>query len=70
VNKKNPKPEIKQRLINSKELAELTGMSYSWVVKNRHNMIGVRRVGKRGWMFIEEVILRAIASGKNIVVYN
>ena len=36
--------EEKQILINTKDVAELTGMSVSWVTKWRHRIIGARYI--------------------------
>ncbi|MDR2728445.1 MAG: helix-turn-helix domain-containing protein [Chitinispirillales bacterium] len=56
----------KQILINTKEVAELTGMSVSWVTKWRHRIIGARRMG-RVWRFEKTKIMSRIAAGKKIV---
>jgi hypothetical protein len=67
MSKKKPKPEIEPLLIDGKELAKMIGMSPRWVELNRHKMIGAQLVGGR-WRFNREIISRAIASGKNIII--
>ena len=56
----------KPLLINSKEVARITGMSVGWVIKWRHRIISARRVGGV-WRFEESKIRLRIVAGKNIV---
>ena len=56
----------KPLLIDTKEVARITGMSFRWVVKWRHKIIGARREGRQ-WRFEESKIKCRIASGRSIV---
>jgi len=56
----------KPLLIDSKEVARITGMSIRWVVKWRHKIISARREGGV-WRFEEAKIRSRIASGKSVV---
>jgi len=58
--------QLKPLLINTKEVAILTGMSVRWVILWRHRIVGARRIG-RVWRFEESKIRLRIAAGKNIV---
>ena len=58
--------EEKQLLINTKDVAKLTGMSERWVTKWRHRIISARREGGV-WRFEEAKIKSRIAAGKSIV---
>ena len=59
--------ELSPLLIDGKELARLVGKTPRWVEQNRHRIIGSQRIGA-SWRFNKEIIHRAIASGKNIVI--
>jgi len=63
----SPKPKIEPLLIDGKELAQMINMKPRWVELNRHKIIGAQRVGGR-WRFNKDIISRAIASGKNIII--
>ena len=58
--------EEKPLLINTKDVAKLTGMSVRWVVKYRHRIISARREGGV-WRFDEAKIKCRIASGRSII---
>ena len=60
-------PKEKPFLIDTKEVARITGMSFRWVVKWRHKIIGARRHG-RLWRFDEAKIKCRMAAGKDIVI--
>ena len=54
--------QMKPLLINTKEVAILTGMSVRWVILWRHRIVGARRIG-RVWRFEEshlKISLRCI----------
>jgi hypothetical protein len=59
--------ELSPLLIDGKELARLVGKTPRWVELNRHKIIGSQRVGG-SWRYNVEIVRRAIASGKNIVI--
>ena len=56
----------KPLLINTKEVARITGMSVGWVTKWRHRIISARREG-RVWRFEETKIKSRVAAGRSIV---
>ncbi|MCL2443324.1 MAG: hypothetical protein FWD13_07645 [Treponema sp.] len=59
-------PDEKQAMIDTKKVAEITGMSVRWVVDNRHRIIGARREG-RLWRFDEAKIRCRMAAAKSII---
>ena len=56
----------KPLLIDTKEVAKITGMSIRWVIKHRHCIISARREGGV-WRFEEAKIKCRIASGRSII---
>jgi phage terminase Nu1 subunit (DNA packaging protein) len=53
-------------LIDTKEVARITGMSIRWVIKWRHKIISARREGGV-WRFEEAKIKCRIASNRSII---
>jgi len=56
----------KPLLIDTKEVARITGMSVRWVIKHRHRIVSSRREGGV-WRFEDAKIKCRIASGRSII---
>jgi len=62
-----PKPETAPMFIDGKALAQLVSLTPRWVELNRHRIIGAQKIGSV-WRYHRDIILRTLASGKNIII--